>query len=85
MFQAENEEEFEEDTLVVRGGGGPVVVEPSPTSVRPKAPSARPKMPAFSQPVEPAKDPRRSTTNEDMRRADDEGMAPVPPPRHHVK
>lgn len=84
MVQPEQyNEEFEEDTLVVRGGS--VTVEPSPTSVRPKAPAARPKMPEFPQPVEPAKDPRRSTTSEDVRRADDEGMAPVPPPRHHVK
>lgn len=83
MVQPEIEEELEEDTLVVRGG--PVAVEPSPTSVRPKAPAARPNMPAFPQPAEPAKDPRRSTTIEDMHRADDEGMAPVPPPRHHVK
>jgi hypothetical protein len=83
MAQSEYNEEFEEDTLVVRAG--PAVVEPSPASVRPKAPTARPKMPAFPKPAEPVKDPRRSTTNEDESRADDEGMAPVPAPRHHVK
>jgi hypothetical protein len=37
--------------------------------------------PRIVAPKDPLPDPRRSTTNEDIERADGEGMAPVPPPR----
>lgn len=36
-------------------------------------------------PIDPVRDPLRSTTAEDIERADGEGMCPVPPPRPHVR
>lgn len=38
-----------------------------------------------SPPLDPVRDPLRSTTAEDIERADGEGMCPVPPPRPHIR
>ena len=55
-----------------------------PVRVEPEVLRRRPLVPATIVDVkatDPVPNPRASTTEEDIARADGEGMAPVPPPR----
>lgn len=56
--------------------------DPTTQPLRRKAPHRRGSIP---QSLDPIRDPLRSTTAEDIERADGEGMCPVPPPRPHIR